>query len=83
MRDCTAKLGRQGEFTLPHRLRRKYGLAEGDVLSLLDLGGLILLSPKSSTVAGRTAEMERLRREAGVSIAELVGGVHRERGRRK
>ena len=51
MRDCTAKLGRQGEFTLPHRLRRKYGLAEGDVLSLLDLGGVILLSPKSSTVA--------------------------------
>jgi len=83
MRDSIVQLRQRGVLTLPRKLREKYGLEEGDVLAVIDLGGVILLSPKLSVLPKLTAEMVRLRAEAGVSVAELVAGVHRERGRRK
>jgi bifunctional DNA-binding transcriptional regulator/antitoxin component of YhaV-PrlF toxin-antitoxin module len=66
-------------LTLPRSLRDKYRLAEGDPLTLVDLEGVLLLSPKAPLVPKLTAEMERLRREAGVSVRELMDGLPRQR----
>jgi len=41
----------KGSLTLPMELRRKYGLNEGDIFTLIDLGdGAFMLTPNASMV---------------------------------
>jgi len=41
----------KGSLTLPVELRRKYGLNEGDIFTLIDLGdGAFMLTPNASMV---------------------------------
>lgn len=47
----TVQIRRKGVITLPVEMRRRYGLDEGDVFTLLDLGdGSFLLTPRVSQV---------------------------------
>ena len=47
----TLQIRSKGTITLPSELRNKYGLEEGRVLSIIDLGnGSFLLSPRRSRV---------------------------------
>jgi bifunctional DNA-binding transcriptional regulator/antitoxin component of YhaV-PrlF toxin-antitoxin module len=79
MRDSIVQLRQRGVLTLPRKLRQKYGLEEGDPLAIVDLEGMLLLNPKPSLVPKLAAELERLRREAGVSVRELIAGLPRQR----
>lgn len=66
----------KGNLTIPNDLRQKYGFAEGDVFTLVDLGdGSLLLTPKVSIVPKLVAEMEALRTEAGLSVDDLLRGL--------
>jgi hypothetical protein len=69
------RLGRRGAITLPRDLRAKYGLEEGHQFSLVDLDGVLLLSPKVSVVPELTAAIERAGREAGVTVDDLLTGL--------
>lgn len=64
---------------MPARLREKYRLEEGDALTVLDLDGAIVLSPKAAVVPKLAAEIERLRRDAGLSVDDLLQGLPRYR----
>ena len=47
----TLQIRSKGTITLPIELRSKYGLEEGEVLNIIDLGnGSFLLSPRRSRV---------------------------------
>jgi len=47
----TLQIRSKGTITLPADLRNKYGLEEGEVLNIIDLGnGTFLLSPRRSRV---------------------------------
>ena len=47
----TLQIRSKGTITLPADLRNKYGLEEGEVLDIIDLGnGSFLLSPRRSRV---------------------------------
>lgn len=66
----------KGNVTIPSDLRQKYGLDEGDVFTLVDLGdGSFILTPKVSIVPKLVAEMETLRAEAGLSLDDLLSGL--------
>jgi bifunctional DNA-binding transcriptional regulator/antitoxin component of YhaV-PrlF toxin-antitoxin module len=80
MRAMTVQVRRRGTITLPHELRQRYHLGEGDVFTLIDLGeGNFLLTPHVSQLArlGDAAAQE-LARE-GVSLEELLEALDRER----
>lgn len=79
MRTAIVQLRQRGVLTLPRNVREKYRLAEGDPLTLIDLDGVLLLSPKLSVIPKLTAEIERLRREAGLSVDDLLAGLPRQR----
>lgn len=68
-------------MTLPARIRERYDLADGDPLTLVDLDGAILLSPKTSVVDKLSAEIEYLMKGSGLSLDELLGGLREERAR--
>ena len=73
----TIQVRGRGTLTLPASLREKYRLGEGDPLTLVDLDGAVLLSPRLLIVPRLAAEMERLRRARKLSLKDL-GGPARE-----
>jgi bifunctional DNA-binding transcriptional regulator/antitoxin component of YhaV-PrlF toxin-antitoxin module len=79
MRDSIVQLRQRGVLTLPRKLREKYGLEEGDPLTIVDLEGMLLLNPKPSVLPKLAAEFDRLRRKAGVSVKDLMDGLPRQR----
>lgn len=72
----------RGTLTLPSRVRARYALAEGDPMTLVDLDGVLVLSPKVGVVPKLAAEIERMRKEAGISLEELVEAQREQRKRR-
>jgi AbrB family looped-hinge helix DNA binding protein len=77
----TVQIRGRGTVTLPARIRERYDLADGDPLTLVDLDGAILLSPKTSVVDKLSAEIEYLMTGSGLSLDELLGGLREQRAR--
>ena len=73
----TIQVRGRGTLTLPAALREKYKLDEGDPLTVVDLDGAVLLSPRLLVVPRLAAEMERLRQVRKLSLKDL-GGPARE-----
>ncbi len=71
----------RGTLTLPSRLRERYGLSNGDPLTLVDLDGVLVLVPRVGVVPKLVEEIERLRDDAGLTVEELISGVGEERQR--
>lgn len=71
----------RGTLTIPTRLREKYAINDGDVMSLIDLGGVFVLALGASRIERAAAEFERLAAEDGVSVEELLEGIYEERRR--
>lgn len=70
-----------GTLTFPASLRERYGLRKGDSLTLIDLDGVFVLSPKVGIVGKLAREIEYMRRESGVSLDDLYTSVQEERTR--
>src|SRR5688572_24066129 len=77
MTTMTIQVRGRGTLTLPASLREKYRLGEGDPLTVVDLDGAVLLSPRVLVVPRLAAEMERLRRARKLTVKDL-GGPARE-----
>lgn len=78
----TLQIRSKGTVTLPVELRRKYGLDEGDVITLIDLGdGSFLLTPIVTQVDRLGDRVARAMAEAGVSEDELLAALDEERER--
>jgi len=76
----TVQIRRKGVITLPIELRRQYGLAEGDIFTLLDLGdGSFLLTPLVSQVTRLGDQVGRLMEEKGVTVEEMLEALDQER----
>jgi len=81
METNTLQIRQRGVITLPAKLRRRYNLEPGDVLTFIDLDGAFFLVPKVSVIPKLAAEIEHLRQEAGLSIEELLEGLDEQRRR--
>ncbi len=77
-RTVTIQVRGRGTVTLPAALREKYRLDEGDPVTLVDLDGVLLLSPRILVVPRLAAEMERLRRARKLSLKDLGGPVRED-----
>jgi len=79
MESRTIQVRGRGTVTLPARIRERYDLADGDPLTLIDLDGAILLSPRLSVADKLSAEIEYLRTQAGLSLDDLLDGLREQR----
>jgi bifunctional DNA-binding transcriptional regulator/antitoxin component of YhaV-PrlF toxin-antitoxin module len=75
----TVQLRDRGTLTLPSAVRERYHYGPGDVFTLVDLEGTIVLVPKVPVVPKLAAEIEGLREAAGVSVEELLQVARAER----
>ncbi len=79
--DTVIQIRQRGTLTIPAELRVKYGIKEGDTYYLLDLDGILVLTPTAPLVPELARAIERLRLEAGLSTEELLLGLREQRER--
>ena len=79
--DTPIQVRQRGTLTLPAALRDKYDIKQGDTFYLVDLDGVLVLTPMAPLVPELAREIERLRTEAGLSTEELLNGLREQRQR--
>lgn len=77
----TIQVRQRGVLTLPVEVREKYGIQEGDSFQLVDLDGILVLTPMTPMVPELAREIERLREAAGLSIEDLLESLRKQRER--
>ncbi len=74
------QIRQKGSITLPMDLRRAYGLNEGEVLNIIDLGGgSILLTRRNSQIGRLGDEVSRILSEEEVTLGDLIETLEQER----
>jgi AbrB family looped-hinge helix DNA binding protein len=80
MSGVTVQIRRKGVITLPAALRNRYGLSEGDLITLEDLGdGSFLLIPHASNVTRLGDRVAEMMKERGVTTEEVLEALEEER----
>jgi bifunctional DNA-binding transcriptional regulator/antitoxin component of YhaV-PrlF toxin-antitoxin module len=78
----TIKVRKNGSFTLPIKFRTKYGVDEGDVFTIIDLGdGSFLLTARISQVNRLGDRVAEILSTEGVSLDDLINSLDDERER--
>ena len=78
----TIQVRKKGSFTLPMELRTKYGVADGDIFTLIDMGdGSFLLTPRISQVNRLGDRVADILEAEGVSLDDLLNTLDDERER--
>ena len=76
----TVQIRRKGVITLPIELRNQYDLAEGDVLTLEDLGdGTFLLISRISQMARLGDRVAEMMKAEGIDTREILRVLEEER----
>lgn len=79
MAKTSVQVAERGQVTIPKALRDRYGIEKGQLLTILDLGGTFLLSPKTS----RTDQMADNLRDGllkeGASLEEMLDELRHRR----
>lgn len=79
--EATIQVRQRGTLTLPAELRDKYRIQPGDTFRLVDLDGILVLTPMVPMVPELAREIERARLEAGLTMEELLTGLREQRER--
>lgn len=82
MESFTLQMAQRGVITIPRSLRESYGLKPGDTLTLLDLGGVLVLSPQRSEIDAIADRIARQWAEQGETLESMLQALREERDRR-
>lgn len=82
MESMTLQMTQRGIITLPKSLRESYNLAAGDIFTLLDLGGVFVLTPRQSEIDAMADKIATQWIESGLTLEEMLGALREERERR-
>jgi len=75
----TIQVRQRGALTLPAELRARYNIEPGDTFHLVDLDGVLILTPMTPMLPELAREIERLRIEAGLTTEELLQSLREQR----
>lgn len=77
----TVRMAQRGVVTLPKTLRQSYNLRPGDDLTLLDLGGVFVLSPRRSQIDSLADRLTQALTEKGETLETMLQALREERER--
>jgi bifunctional DNA-binding transcriptional regulator/antitoxin component of YhaV-PrlF toxin-antitoxin module len=66
-------------ITIPKALREAYHIREGDMLTLLDLGGVFVLSRRRSTIDDLTEELKTTLLDQDESLESMLQALREAR----
>lgn len=73
------EMAKRGQVTIPKSLREQYALESGQRFTLLDLGGVFVLSPKSSRIDDLCDPLRDGLLAEGASLEEMLIELRRMR----
>jgi AbrB family looped-hinge helix DNA binding protein len=79
MQSSTVQVAQRGLITLPKTLREDYNIRPGDSLTLLDIGGVFVLSPRRSEVDVIADRMHSEWRDKGETLEGMLQALREER----
>jgi bifunctional DNA-binding transcriptional regulator/antitoxin component of YhaV-PrlF toxin-antitoxin module len=79
MSTMTVRVAKRGLLTLPKALRDTYNIEPGDVLTLLDLGGVFVLSPCLSEVDTLADAITTDLQARGETLESMLQALREER----
>ena len=79
--DATVQVRQRGALTLPASLRERYNIQPGDTFRILDLDGILVLTPMVPMVPELAREIERARIKARLSVEEMLMALQEQRER--
>jgi AbrB family looped-hinge helix DNA binding protein len=77
----TLQVAQRGVITLPKSIRERYRLNPGDALTLLDLDGVLVLSPARSKVDRLADQLAQDLAERGESLETMLQALREARER--
>jgi len=77
----TVQVAQRGLLTLPKELRQSYNIQAGDQLTLLDLGGVFVLSPRRSEIDRLADQLKADLLEQGESLESMLQVLREARQR--
>lgn len=77
--EATVQVRQRGTLTLPASLRERYKIKPGDTFHIIDLDGVLVLTPMAPMVPELAREIERARLEAGLSVEEMLNSLREQR----
>ncbi len=77
----TIKIAQRGAVVIPQKLRHAYDLKTGDTLTLLDLGGVFVLSRRQSDVDAIADRITNRLVERGETLESMLKTLREERER--
>jgi bifunctional DNA-binding transcriptional regulator/antitoxin component of YhaV-PrlF toxin-antitoxin module len=75
----TAQISQRGVLTLPKSLRESYKLKPGDVVTVIDLGGAFVISPRHSDVDRLADEISSTLAARGESLESMLTTLREQR----
>ena len=82
MNPITLQMSKRGIITIPKPLRESYNLNPGDTFSLIDLGGVFVLSPQRSEIDVIADKIAAQWEEDGASLESMLQALRDERKQR-
>jgi len=82
MESITLQMAQRGVITIPKSLRESYGMRPGDTFVLLDLGGVLVLSPRRSQIDAIADEIVSQWAEDDQTLEGMLQALREERDRR-
>ncbi len=76
------RLAQRGLLTLPGSWRRKYGLKPGVRLTLLDLGGVFVVSPRGGETDALADRLARSLARRGLSLEQMLRDLRAARDKK-
>jgi AbrB family looped-hinge helix DNA binding protein len=81
MSSITLHVAQRGLITIPKALREAYDIQPGDALTLLDLGGVFVLTPKPSEVDALADRIAEELTDKGETLESMLQALREERER--
>jgi AbrB family looped-hinge helix DNA binding protein len=69
----------RGQLTIPAEIRRRMGIEEGDVFSLVQLGDTLVATRRELVAPDIARAIEAFMGEEGVTLGDLLGGLEKQR----
>ncbi len=82
MDTITLQMAERGVITIPKSLRETYGMQPGDTFTLLDLGGVFVLSPRRSEIDAIADRIAARWAEDGQTLETMLRALREERDQR-
>lgn len=78
-RPYTAEIKARGQLTIPKKIREMKHLEEGQTVSLVPLGDIVIIAPQRLELDDARRRISQILKETGVKADDLLGELVRER----